>query len=357
MATWSFTLDRGGFQTEDHRVFGDDLDRLGSDGSLLNVWSATLAARSRTTSPRLLRARRDGRVVAAALIVICHDWGRSFFTHPTLRRAARFAPAIWYWERAGLATDALACPGLVAAGTDRSEFVGAAEGWLMRRYLLGCSIVPGVAARTATTLPWPGLGVSTRSRPWDRSALLGQHRNLTRKTRKFAHRGGVIERIHGRLPTSLHAPLLATYGLERPLNPPYIELYPAMVAAQWELDDDRAVHLVARLDGLPVGYHSFWRSGDRLSLLSGALGRPEGGTAHAYENLLLASLDLARDLDCTTIEYGACVNAVKASLLETAPTTMTFRSLVPGALAATALLLPRSSLAQHRIDKITRAGS
>lgn len=352
-----FELSRRGFDPAETAAFSPDLLAQGADASLLRVWSATLASDSRLTRPVVLRALRERRTVAAAVLMVCHDWGRSFFGRPLLRRAAQLGPAIWYWERTGLGTDAMACPGVVAPGEDREAFVRAALGWLERRFLLGCVLTPGRVDGSVTTSPWPGLGISTLHAPWDPSALLAAHRHLSRKVRKFGHRGGSIVRIHGQLPADLRAPLLATYELERPLNPPYIELYPQMVDAHWALDDDRLVHLVALLADRPVGYHSFWRTGERLVLLSGALGRPPGGTVHAYENLLLASIPLAEDLGCCTVEYGATVNHVKASLLVSTPSTMVFVSRWRPLLRATAWLLPRSALAQDRIAAVTRRES
>ncbi len=352
-----FELSQRGFDLEETAAFSADLETLGADASLLQIWSATVSVTSALTQPTVLRARRNGRTIAATVLMVCHDWGRSFFGSQLLRRAARFGPPIWYWERTGLGTDAMACPALVVPGVDREAFAAAAVDWLGRRFLLGCVLSEGHRPRTPRSLPWPGLGISVLSAPWDLPALVAEHRNLGRKIRKFAHRGGSIARIHGRLPPELRAPLLATYDLERPLNPPYIELYPQMVDAHWALDDDRLVHLVALLADRPVGYHSFWRTGERLVLLSGALGRPPGGTVHAYENLLLASIPLAEDLGCRTVEYGATVNHVKASLLDTAPSTMVFHSRWRPLLWATAGLLPRSALAQDRIAAVTRPES
>ncbi|HEY5979783.1 MAG TPA: hypothetical protein VIT41_09125 [Microlunatus sp.] len=352
-----FELSRRSFDPVETAAFSADLLAQGADASLLRVWSATLSAEARLTHPVVLRARRGGRTVGAALLMICHDWGRSFFGRPVLRRAARLGPPIWYWERTGLGTDAMACPGVVVPGEDREAFVRAALAWLEQRFLLGCVLTPGRVERSPRTLPWPGLGISTLQAPWDLPALLARHRNLSRKVRKFGHRDGTISRIHGPLPPGLRAALLATYDLERPLNPPYIELYPEMVSAHWALSDDRLVHLVALLADRPVGYHSFWRTGERLVLLSGALGRPPGGTVHAYENLLLASVPLAANLGCRIVEYGATVNHVKASLLDTAPSTMLFVSRWRPLLRATAGLLPRSALAQDRIAALTRPKS
>jgi hypothetical protein len=117
------------------------------------------------------------------------------------------------------------------------------------------------------------------------------------------------------LPIALHGPLLATYTVPRPIDPPFAELYPDLVRAQWRLPSRRLLHLVARIDGTPVGYHTWWHHGSTLSLLSGAFGRRLGGNAHAYENVLLASLDLADRLGCRTADFGPTINATKRSLL------------------------------------------
>lgn len=355
MPSWTFELSRRGFDPAESQLFAADLARLGADASVLDVWSATVAAGSSLTRPLVLRGSTAGRPAGAAVLMLCRDWGRSFFARPVLRRAARLGPPIWYWECTGLATDAMACPGLVAPGVDRTDFVEAALGWLRRRFLLGCLLVPGSMQSTRHALSWPALGVSTRVPPWSGADLLAAHRNLGRKVRRFANRGGVVRTLTGPMPAVWRAPMLATYTLDRPLNPPYIELYPQMIEQQWDLPDDRLVHLVALIDDQPVGYHTFWHTGDRLVLLSGALARPPGGTAHAYENLLLASLDVARDRHCELVEYGATVNPVKSALLDSAPTTMTFVSRWPGVLAVTRSLLPRSALAQQRIAAVTAA--
>lgn len=355
MPNWTFDLSPRCFGPEEREIYADDLAALGADVSVLAVWSATLAASSTRTRPLVLRASLGERPVGAAMLMLCRDWGRSFFGRPLLRRAARLGPPIWYWERTGMATDAMSCPGLVAPGIERAAFVEKAMDWLSRRFLLGCQLTPGVTQSGRHQLSWPGLGVSTRQPPWASTELLAEHRNLGRKVRRFANRSGRICTATGPMPTAWRAALLATYALERPLNPPYIELYPRMIERQWDLVDDRLIHLVALIGDEPVGYHSFWHTGRRLVLLSGALSRPPGGTTHAYENLLLASLDVARDRDCAIVEYGATVNPVKSALLDPAPTTMTFVSRWPGVLAATRLLLPRSALSQSRIAAVTTA--
>jgi hypothetical protein len=102
-----------------------------------------------------------------------------------------------------------------------------------------------------------------------------------------------------------------------------------------------------------VGYHSFLRSGRTLCLLSGAFGRPEVGTHHAYENVLLDSIDLAVSLGCDRIDYGPAINEVKASLLDVQPTAIHFVSRIPGMVAGMRKLLPRTSLAVRTTEAAT----
>ncbi len=106
-------------------------------------------------------------------------------------------------------------------------------------------------------------------------------------------------------------------------------MYPAMVAQQWALPSSALHHVVARIDGEAIGYHTFLRTGRRLVLLSGVFDRHESGNVHAYENVLLESVKLAVDAGCTVVDYGGTVNEVKASLFTTTPTEIRFAPASP----------------------------
>ncbi len=349
--TWTFDLSSRPFDDLERAVLAPDLEALGSDGTLLQVWGATVSVRSALTRPRVLRAHDGGALVGAAVVIVCRDFGRSFFSSRPAYSATRISPPIWYWERAGLGTDGHSGPGVVAAGVRREDFVVAAVQWLRRRFVAGTVVeAPQEPARPGQ-LDWPGTGVSTVSlRGGDRAALLSAHRNLPRKVRRFAARGGRVERHDGPLPRPLLDQLLSTYRLGRPINPPFVELYPRMVTAHCSIRSDRLVHLVARIADDPVGYHSFWRSGSMLSLLSGAFSRPPGGTAHAYENVLLGALDLAEELGVATVDLGPTVNPVKAALLDQAPTRVRFVTGLAPVRWGLAAVLPRSRLAPGHVS-------
>jgi hypothetical protein len=295
-----------------------------------------------------------GELAGAALVVMCRDSGRALFAHEGLRRAMRLTPAIWYWERTGIGTDSVACPGFVAAGVDRDGFVTGAVRWLAGRHAMG-SVMDSADPPTwgIPAVSWPWVGVTTLSPDAStRAELLAAHRNLGRKVRRFAAHGGRIDRLVGPMPAQLREVLIAGYAIERPPDPPFRELYESMVASHWSLRSEALVHLVAYIGEVPVGYHSFLRSGRTLCLLSGAFGRPAVGTHHAYENVLLESIDLALDLGCERIDYGPAINEVKSSLLDVQPTAVHFVSRVPGMVAGMRAVLPRTLLA----GRATEAG-
>jgi hypothetical protein len=353
--TWTFDLSDRPFDRAERDALAADLHGLGSDPSLLEVWSATVSTASRLTRPQVLRAH-DGRDLAgAAVVLVCRDYGASFFASPALTRALRAGPPIWYWERTGLGTDGHSGPAVVAAGVRREDLVAAAVRWLGRRFLVGTVVEHPDEPVRPGQLEWPGTGVSTMAAAAGAQPLLREHRNLARKVRRFANRGGRVERLDGPLPPALLARLVETYGVRRPINPPFVELYPEMVAAHCSVASDRLVHLVAHLDGGPVGYHSWWRSGTRLSLLSGAFLRPPGGTAHAYENVLLESVEAARQVGADLLDLGPTVNAVKVSLADQTPTVLRFVSRHAPVRAALAAALPRSRLStRHVADALGR---
>jgi hypothetical protein len=351
---WRFELSNRPFDRTEKAVLSEDLHTLGVDDSLLDLYSATVACRSRLTRPLILRALDRDRLAGAAVVTVCRDSGRSFFFSPRLVRSLRLGPPIWYWERASLGTDGHAGPGLVAPGVTREEFAEAAARRLSSRYLAGAIVESPTENRDVRHVDWPGAGVSTV--PVDASgsaAMVGEHKNLARKIRKFANHGGRLQITEGPMPASVQGALLAGYRIDRPLNPPFVELYPQLVRRHWSLDGDRLVHLIASIDDQPVGYHSFWRSGTRLILLSGVFGRPDGGTQHAYESILLASIDLAAGLGCAVVEFGTTVNAAKASLLGRSATNIRFVSQLAPVRTVLRKVLPVSALKPDRVAAAT----
>jgi hypothetical protein len=76
--------------------------------------------------------------------------------------------------------------------------------------------------------------------------------------------------------------------------------------------------------------------------------RPAVGTHHAYENVLLGSIDLATDLGCSRIEYGPAINEVKRSLLDVEASEIHFVSRIPGVVAGLRAMLPKTLLAPGR---------
>ncbi|WP_298885159.1 GNAT family N-acetyltransferase [uncultured Serinicoccus sp.] len=353
--TWHFTLTPTPFTGHERDLLAEDLVRCGSGPSLLHVLSATVGVSSRWTRPMVLRGfGPDGHLRGAAVVFLCRDAGPSFGLPGPVRSAIRRGPSIWYWERTSLGTDGHASPGLVVEGVDRDEFRDQALRWLRRHQLLGVVVEDRADRPPPSSRGTRGLGVSRVSvRETGHASLLERHRNLSRKMRRFGSRGGTLRRIQGALPEDLREVLLGAYAVSRPLNPPFVELYPQMVRAHSALDSPDAWHVVAVLDGRPVGYHSWWHSGHTLSLLSGAFTRPPGGTVHAYENVLLESMALARDLGCRTAQLGPTVNGVKRALFGSDPTELRFVSALPPMRWGVGLALPRSALAPAEIARVT----
>lgn len=355
---WKWRLSAEPLSSADRTDLAPDLEQLGADESLLDVYQTTIAVRSRLTRARWIRADQDGRLVGVALIIDCRDSGVSFFgPRARINRLLRLGPPVWYWDRTQLGADGISLPGLVVAGVDREAFAAAAVRRLAGRRPVG-SVISTDAILGAPSSAGPFVGscrVDLADGVDPRTRLLAAHRNLARKLRRFTGRGGTIDTLTGPMPPAVRPDLLAGYAIERPINPPFAEFYPSLVQAHWNIDSPRLVHLLARIDDELVGYHTLWHTGSHLAMLSGAVGRPAGGSVHAYENLMVASLELARDLGCRSADFGLAVNAAKREMLGRSANHLHLVSPVPPVRAGLSLLRSRSRLAPAHLAEVTGA--
>lgn len=306
----------------------------------------------------MVAGRTARALVGLALVVDCRDSGVSFFGGGArINRLLHLAPPVWYWERTHLGADGISLPGLVAAGVDREVFAAAAIRRLAGRRPVGSVIGTGdVLDVPSVSGPFVGsCHADLTDRVDPRSRLLAAHRNLGRKLRRFAGRGGTIEVRTGSMPLAARPDLLACYAIERPIDPPFADFYSALVQAHWDLDSPRLVHQLARIDDELVGYHTFWHAGTHLAMLSGAVGRPAVGATHAYENLMVTSLELARDLGCRTADFGLAVNAAKIAMFGRTANHLHLVSRIPPVRAGLSVLRARSRLAPGHLAQVTGA--
>ena len=316
MEALRFDISRAPLALEEQARFDADVDRLGLDANLWRVLNATMATESSFSKPHLLRARRDGDLVGAALFMECRRLARCITRNVALERTLdALNPPSFMWLRVGAGIDHYANPGFVADGLDRATFVKGAVAALMRRYHFGC-----VFDDPATPLGVPTADVAFpdfgRIDPVDgvRDELLAASKQLRKKVRKFGNKGGRIRLVTGPMPDAEAATVSAWLRTIDPeVRVTFQDLYPAMVAASNGLPD--TVHVLAYLDDAFVGYHSFVPSGERLVCLSGIFDPGQPSNYHAYENVILETVQYASDHGLSRIDFGPVLNPTKAKMM------------------------------------------
>ncbi len=316
MEALRFDIDRTPLALEEQARLAADLDRLGLDAALWGVLNATVATGSAASRPFWLRARRGDDLVGAALVVECRRLARCVTRNAALERTIdALNPPSFMWLRVGAGIDQYANPGFVADGLDRATFVRGAVGAMMRRYRYGCVFDdPSTPLGVPTAdVAFPDFG---RVEPvaGERDASLAASKQLRKKVRKFANKGGRIDVVAGPMPDA-EAAIVA--GWLRSIDPEvrvtFQDLYPAMVAASNRLPE--TVHVLAYLDDAFVGYHSFLPSGERLVCLSGIFDPDRPSNYHAYENVILEVLAYAAERGFARIDFGPVLNPTKAKMM------------------------------------------
>lgn len=315
-----FTLTRDPVTAVEQAAFTDDLAQWGLDGRVWQVWNMLLQTGSRHVRPKVVRGyAADGRLAGIALIEHCGHTGKSLFANRLLAFMVDHPSfPIFYWERTGLLTDGHSNPGFVAAGLDRHEFFLQAVTFLQKKYMQGCVVdfADADGGKNYVATPFARAGWIDLRGVQTADELYANSKNLRRKIRKFANKGGVIEIVRGpAAPEVQTAALTCMRSNPLTLLAAFQDNYENMIQASLVTPNPDIVHFVARLEGEIVGYHTFAIVGQRLICLSGAFDRTRHTTFHAYENVLLTSIEFALAEGLTGIETGPIVNATKDKMV------------------------------------------
>ena len=299
--------------------------------------------------PHVLRAYRSARLVFAAHPIVCRRTMRTFFPNQLGRLLDVVPVPTATWTRHDPGVDLCGSPGFVAAGESRDALVAAGIRFLERR-------VSGVVVLEEASSPRHGACVSFDMVDTGRhaatqaavDALFDRHGSLRRKVAKFRNKGGTIEVVAGPLPADLREVVLHCLRCAQAggmLHTPYQSNYQSMVAWATRGLVPGLVHVIARLDGVAVGYHAFAESGRHLICLSGGFDRTRHTTYHAYENVLIEAMRYARDRGLSHVHFGPVSNPSKAAVMtDAAGLSIRFYSRWSAMRRLITFILPRSAM-------------
>ena len=349
LPTLAFDLGQVPISADEQRVLDEDIQAYGLDDAYWTAMNGLLTTGSRSDTPLVLRARRGGQLVGAAYLVECRRINQCLFPGP-LGRALDVVPMSSYcWIRGDAAVDLLGSPGFVIAGEDRQAFYREAIAYLNSRYASG-SVVDergrSAAADCYETvmMDWGRYDVE----PGGTDALLARHGNLRRKIAKYRNKGGTIDFVQGPLEPEDFARVLHCIAQSidtAPVRAPFQENYVNMVRWASTSGAQAIIHLLARLEGTVVGYHSYLKSGTRLQCLSGGFDRTRQSNYHAYENILLETMRYAEAHALRQVAFGPVTNPSKAALMpRSVPFVLRFYSRYRALRRGMSLIVPRSAL-------------
>ena len=328
----TYTLTREPLSPDEQQSFHSNLVSLGLDATVWDILNSTLATSTSYTVPKLLRAYVEKRLIGVALILQCRQGMKAFFAEPLATVIDPIGISQFVWNRSAVMVDHYSNPGFVVAGFELDLFVEKALDYLQQHFLFGVLLCDKTH---------PSQGKFVRSSLMDYGAVqldsptvlddyFVRHKHLKRKLNKFGNKGGSIKIVSGALAQdSLKSVLhcLDQAALHSMGRTPFQDNYVNMSMQAFASNNPNVIHFLAYLNDRIVGYHSFVRSGNQLSCLSGGFDRTLSSSFHAYENLLFESMVFALKHKLTTIHYGSIINPTKAKMMQTyIPTELRFYS-------------------------------
>jgi hypothetical protein len=350
-----FTRTREDVTEAEAAALDGTLHAAGLDRGYWRALRGMTAVHHRDVRPWVLRAYRGERFVGLLHFFEARRAAHTLFPGWMGRVADTLPMPIYYWNRMEPAVDLHGSPGFFVEGEDADGACEAAARYLDSLYVMGCVYDDADRAPLAGSLRVPFAWSSVFCPPQGDSldSLFRARKHLRRKVAKFRNKGGAIETVRGRVPPSVRDAMLRCLEgsvANARVFTTFQDAYPQLVRWAAEAEDPSLLHVVARLDGEVVGYHSFLHSGRVLACLSGAFDRGRHTTYHAYENVLLEAMRLAEGQGVDRLLLGPVLNPTKASLTTRARrATLCFRSRFAPVRVMQRAVVPRSALGGREV--------
>jgi len=312
-------------------VFSDGLHKADVDEAVWNIYPCWFKGASRWTRPLVLRAFEKDQLVAAAILLECRRGGQSLFRSPFLYKPTNWmGTPVLIWLRAGFGPEVAANPGFFAADVDPQEIAAQLVDYLSRTSLalFITDLRKNAAYHTkARAFPYVDEGMIDVSGMKEVQEYIDEHRNIKRKIKSFTNKGGTIETHRSKIdePTqqSLVKCCAATMNKSF-VHTPFQDAFLDVIQHTLNCDSSSFVHLIAKMKGEIIGYHSFVETGPTLRMMHGAFNREMKTTYHAYDNLIIKATGHAIKQGLKKVYFGPIMNETKRRMMRESEPCFTY---------------------------------
>ena len=352
-----FSLSEEFLSPQEQIIFSDYLKERGVDEEIWQLYPCFFKRASKWTRPHVLRVFKANELIGAALLLKCNRVGRSLFRSPLLNNPVNWLKIpVLIWLKVGFGPEVIANPGFFKNAIDADRT--ARE---MIKYLQHNSIAIFVTDLqsnashhvNATVFPYVDEGSVEVAGMKSVQEYIDEHRNLKKKIRSFKNKGGTIEIVRGRPEKKDQQVLIGCCDATMRksfVHTPFQDAFLDVIDETLHCDSTAFIHIVAKMDGEIFGYHSFVETGSSLRMMHGAFNRDMKSTFHAYENLILASLDFAIGQQLIKVYFGPVMNETKRRMMQISePCATYFYSNNPVIRRIFALMYSKSQLQNQKL--------
>jgi hypothetical protein len=313
-----FSLGEDPLTEVEQETFTPDLERLGTSPTAFKILNTALSVKGEGSRLKILRAFRGSDLAGASFFMESRQVGKTFFTGAMATVMDMPKMPVFAWSRYGIGTDHNSNLTFVAPDIDRDAFAERVVRELTKQYMYGSLVdfqdtdaIPGAVQK-------PGFdsGFIDTDQFDSVDDYIGLRKSLRKKMNAFRNKGGSVSLVRGALAPEEQDAIITLYGtMNHRLLTPFQDIFPRLAAVTAGIDDPNMTHIVTRLDDDVVGYHSFYVGGQTLYCLSGGFDRTRKSTYHAYENLIVKSVEFALEEGLTQINYGPVLNDTKVKMM------------------------------------------